>query len=294
MPKKHFSRVILFARQHRANRSIEETLLALKSFLLTQGCTVFLEIDTASYFKGLDLPTLSINSPMTKHDLLIVVGGDGNLLSAAQLAIQAQLPILGVNRGRLGFLTDILPNQLEGKITSILSGEYREELRFLLSADLWQKNQSAYHECALNDVVLLPGNTSQMIEFDVHIDGQFVSHYRADGLITATPTGSTAYALSAGGPILHPQLNALCLVPMFPHKLSSRPIVVNADSEISIHMSTNNHSEAHLSCDGREPQLIYPQDCIKIKKNTQRLRLLHPLDYNYYETLRSKLGWEHA
>jgi len=201
-----------------------------------------------------------------------------------------EIPILGINRGSLGFLTDILPSQLE-KIKAILEGKFILEKRFLLTATVTSNNKIISQDDALNEVALIPDAIPHMIEFEIYIDKQFVCSQNSDGLIIATPTGSTAYALSGGGPILHPQLDAIVLVPMFPHSLNNRPIVVQGQCEISIIVSPNNDTSPRLSCDGRAYLNAEPGSEITIRKKPKTLHLIHPLDYSYYETLRSKLHW---
>lgn len=282
-----FKRIIVYARHHRANQGVNETLLRVVDFLAQKQVPTFLDIDTALHFT-VNLPTLA-RQDMTKDDLIIVIGGDGSLLSAANMAVQKKVPVIGINRGRLGFLTDISPTHFEKVLGAVLDGHYREETRFLLNLRLNQQKRVAH--TALNDIVLNRGNETHLIAFDVYIDDQFVSHYRADGLIVATPTGSTAYALSAGGPILHPHLNAVVIVPMFSHSLSSRPLVVNANTSIRISMSESNESPVEINCDGHESHRIEPGQHIVINQHRVPLRLLHPLEYHYYDTLRLKLGW---
>ncbi|MFZ4076675.1 MAG: NAD(+) kinase [Legionellaceae bacterium] len=285
MSKTPFKRVILFARQHRANKNVNETLLNLINTIESLDIDVVQDEETARYF-NLTCPSLPQKS-MTQGDLILVVGGDGSLLSAARLAVKANVPVLGINRGFLGFLTDILPHDIETQIAPILRGDYVEEHRFLLNMGVSPK----VHGIALNDVVLSRGNETHLIAFDVHINDQFVSHYRADGLIIATPTGSTAYALSAGGPIMHPHLDAMVIVPMFSHSLNSRPLVIHANDRVVIHITQDNESSVQISCDGHESHPIKPGESITIEKNKPLLRLLHPSDYQYYDTLRAKLGW---
>lgn len=292
-----FKRIVLYARWHRANREVSETLQLLRDFLVsqklgTQPLEIYLEAEAASHFTHLNLPILELAQLKANQDLIIVVGGDGSLLSAARFAVAANIHVLGINRGRLGFLTDILPEEIETKIAEILAGQFFEEKRFLLQASIYHHDQITYHGDALNDVVLLPGDAPHMIEFELIINKKPVCNQRADGLIIATPTGSTAYALSGGGPILHPQLNAISLVPMFPHTLSSRPIVIDGECEIQLHINEANEISPRLSCDGHERISVAPGDKIVITKKKQLLRLIHPLDYDYYQTLRAKLGWQ--
>jgi NAD+ kinase len=286
-----FKRVILYARQHRANEGVTETLNRLIDFLQSQQIETFLDIDTATSF-NISLPILDREKMDQKHDLIVVVGGDGSLLSAARMAIQVNLPVIGINRGRLGFLTDISPQNIESQLLAVLNGEYQEELRFLLNTRIHDGNTTYFESNSLNDVVLGRGEETHLIEFDVIINQQFVCHYRSDGLILSTPTGSTAYSLSAGGPIMHPQLNAIVLVPMFSHSLSSRPLVVDGEAKIDLKISTSNEHNLQVSCDGHESRMVKAGQLVSIEKNSNQLRLLHPRDYHYYDTLRIKLGWE--
>ena len=283
---KPFHRVALFGRRHRQEK-IAQTLHELVDLLHQLKIDVVVEKQTAELLHD-NIPAQVDASELKKHaDLMIVVGGDGSLLQAARIAVDQALPVLGINRGRLGFLTDINPDNL-ALIKDVLSGKYFEEQRFLLETH----NTRLPAQVALNDVVLLPGDVAHMIEFAIYIDDQLVCTQRADGLIIATPTGSTAYALSGGGPILHPSLDALVLVPMFPHTLSSRPIVVSGNSKIKIDIAKNNESSPRLSCDGGERLVIKPGESILIHKKANTLRLIHPNDYQYFATLRSKLQWE--
>lgn len=288
---KIFNRVILYARQHRANPEINESLHRVAEFLQHEHIQTYLDRDTADFF-DIKLPILQRELMGKRQDLIVVVGGDGSLLSAARMAIKVNVPVIGINRGRLGFLTDILPQDIEHQLKAVLMGEFTEEYRFLLRAQISNSEIIDYEGDALNDIVLSRGKVTHLVEFEVFINHRFVSRYQSDGMIVSTPTGSTAYALSAGGPIMHPQLNAVVLVPMFSHSLNSRPIVVDGEVQIDLKISEYNESDLQISCDGHESRLVKPAQIISIKKNAQNLRLLHPVDYHYYDTLRSKLGWE--
>ncbi len=285
-----FKRVLLYARQHRANPEVSETLARVVAYLTSQHIEVFLDEDTAGMFK-LDLPLLPHTELKSDTDLILVVGGDGNLLSAARFAAPLNIPVLGINRGRLGFLTDISPAKLEQELQAILAGQFQEEKRFLLQIRLTDDQNRPVECLALNDIVLARGKQMHLVCFDVYIDQQFVTHYRSDGLIMATPTGSTAYALSAGGPIMHPQLDAMVMVPLFSHSLSSRPLVIGGLSKLEIKISQANEGDLQLSCDGHESYPVHPGQSLLIEKNPNTLRLLHPITYRYYDTLRIKLGW---
>lgn len=284
-----FRRVVLYARQHRANSNVNETLERLINYLAKQDVAVFLDEDTASHFE-LACPVLARKDMQSEPTLIIVVGGDGSLLSAARMAIHVDTPVIGINRGQLGFLTDISPQAFESELDAVLSGDYIEEKRALMRLSLPDEPNNIMGD-ALNDVVLSRGNETHLVRFDVYINDQFVSHYRCDGMILSTPTGSTAYALSAGGPILHPGLQATVMVPMFSHSLSSRPLVVDAQSKIRLEISERNESPLQISCDGHESYALKPGAAAIIEQNPKALRLLHPKTYHYYDTLRLKLGW---
>src|SRR3989338_78800 len=244
--KHQFKRVILYARQHRANQGVSETLQKLVTFLQGHQVEAFIDADTATHF-NLSLPIMPRDKMGEKHDLIVVVGGDGSLLSAARMAIKVNVPVIGINRGRLGFLTDILPQEIDTKLQDVIQGQYQEELRFLLHAKIHDRNEVFFEGDALNDVVLSRGNETHLVEFEMYIDQKYVCHYRSDGLIIGTPTGSTAYALSAGGPIMNPNLNAMLIVPLFSHTLSSRPLVIDDESEIDLLISENNETNLILS-----------------------------------------------
>lgn len=290
---KKFQKIVLYARQRRSSTGVNETLKRLIAYWENhKKINVFLESETAKNFADFSLPVADFDSKETDYDLIVVVGGDGSLLGAARLAVQQNIPIIGINRGRLGFLTSIAPSEAEKKLDEVFSGHYTEEHRFLLKAEVQNQHNQVLHErLALNDVVLRHADPA-MIEFEVFDHEALISSYRADGLIVATPTGSTAYALSGGGPILHPTMDAIALVPMFPHTLSSRPIVLGIPHSLRIYMNISNESSARLICDGEDHLMVEPDQWICIKKYPQKICLLQPLTYNYYETLRSKLGWE--
>ncbi|ARN65115.1 TPA: NAD(+) kinase [Vibrio vulnificus] len=226
-----------------------------------------------------------------KADLAIVVGGDGNMLGAARILSRFNTRVIGVNRGNLGFLTDLNPEDFQHSLKAVLDGAYIEEERFLLEAEIHRHGQVKSHNAALNEAVLHPGQVAHMIEFEVYIDESFAFSLRADGLIVSTPTGSTAYSLSGGGPILSPSLNAISLVPMFPHTLSSRPLVVDGNRKIKLLVSPDNRGTQEVSCDGQVSLPVSPGDEIHIYQSPNRLRLIHPKDYSYYHVLRNKLGW---
>lgn len=225
-------------------------------------------------------------------DLVIVIGGDGNMLGMARQLAKYQVPLIGINRGNLGFLTDIVPQTAFEQLYNCLEkGEYIIEERFLLEAHIERNGKIILSNNALNEVVIHPSQIARIIEFEVYIDGKFAFSQRSDGLIIATPTGSTAYSLSAGGPILTPNMNAIALVPMHPHTLSSRPLVVDGDSHISLRFAQYNQTNLEVSCDGQFDLHFTPEDRVIVRKSPDKLRLLHLKDYNYFTVLGSKLGW---
>lgn len=223
-------------------------------------------------------------------DLAIVVGGDGNMLGAARILARYDIKVIGINRGNLGFLTDLDPNSALAQLSDVLAGHYRSEKRFLLEAQLCRGDVCGRLSSAINEVVLHPGKVAHMIEFEVYIDDTFAFSQRSDGLIIATPTGSTAYSLSAGGPILTPLVDAIALVPMFPHTLSSRPLVINGGSTIRLKFSQLT-PDLEISYDSQIALPIQEGEEIFIRRSDYYLDLIHPNDYNYFNTLSSKLGW---
>lgn len=268
-----------------------DTIRRLKKFLLERHLNVILEETIAELLPGHGMQVSSRKRLGECCDLVIVVGGDGSLLGAARAMARHRVPVLGINRGSLGFLTDIRPDELEVKVAEVLDGQYTLEKRFLLEALVRRQDHAVGEGDALNDVVLHPGKSTRMIEFELYIDGHFVCSQKSDGLIVATPTGSTAYALSAGGPIMHPKLDAIVIVPMYPHTLSSRPIVVDGNSELKIVVSSGMQIYPQVSCDGQNHFTCAPGDTITVRKRSQKLSLIHPLDHSYYEVCRTKLGW---
>lgn len=230
------------------------------------------------------------------QDMIAVIGGDGTFLAAFRAIGSREVPLLGINMGRLGFLTEVPHKEMIATMEEVLANRYQVESRMLLAVTVFRREQEVLSYCVMNDVVLHKGELARMIEFQVTIDGQFVFSARADGLIIATPTGSTAYALSAGGPILHPSLNALLLVPICPHTLTNRPIAVPGTGTISITLSPTPHfSQKHrdrlLTLDGQTGFQLLDGDTIVVCHSPNRLQILHAPNRNYYGVLREKLRW---
>jgi NAD+ kinase len=268
---------------------LSELLEALES----AGADVVLE-DRLTDFVAHALPTLPREEIGDRADLLIVLGGDGSMLSAGRELLASGKPMLGINRGRLGFLTDISPDLVTEQVAAVMRGDYSSEERFLLDVSVLRNGALVAEGDALNDVVVNSGTSAQMIEVELYIDNEFVNRQRADGLIVSTPTGSTAYSLSGGGPIMHPALNALLVVPMFPHALSSRPIVIDGDSEIRIDVLSRNRIHPPVTCDGQVNMTARPGDSVVLRRNPKTLTLIHPPGYSFYASCRDKLRWSGA
>jgi NAD+ kinase len=278
------------------SHAVVESLKTVLNFLQRRDCNIFIEEETASSFfsSAAAAHKVKVVKKMAladECDLVIVVGGDGSMLGAARVLCKANIAVLGINRGSLGFLTDISPDEIETRVSEVLDGKYVREERFLLDVSVSRKDKEISYADALNEVVVHRGTSLRMIEFALYIDGQFVYSQHSDGLIVSTPTGSTAYSLSGGGPILHPSLDAIALVPMFSHALTSRPIVVDGQSKIKLVMGNFRGGQPEVSCDGQNHLSIEAGDVIHIHKKNQTLTLIHPVNYNYYETCRTKLDW---
>ncbi|MDE4016462.1 NAD(+) kinase [Glaesserella parasuis] len=267
-----------------------ETHLAVYNWLKDRKYNVLVEEKIATQLNLAN--TMSIAEIGEWADLVIVIGGDGNMLGMARQLAKYRVPLIGINRGNLGFLTDIAPQTAFEQLHSCLErGEFMIEERFLLDAKIEQNGKIIEANNALNEVVVHSSQIARTIDFEVSIDGKFAFSQRSDGLIIGTPTGSTAYSLSAGGPILTPNLNAIALVPMNPHSLSSRPLVVDGDSVISMRFAEYNQSNLVISCDSQRLLPFSPDERILVQKSPDKLRLLHLKDYNYFNVLGSKLGW---
>lgn len=264
-------------------------LLRLAAYLSGQNISVAIDSLTAEHLQQHDYDVMDLNVMGDKIDLAIVFGGDGTMLKIARTLAPLGIPLVGVNQGRLGFLTDISLDTMQQTIAAMLEGNFVTEQRMLLSTCIFRDETAIFNSLAFNEVVVHRGNISSMIEFEVRIDGEYLYHQRADGLIVATPTGSTAYALSAGGPILHPSLDLIALVPVCPHTLSNRPIVVKSESRLEI--LPHRISDARVHFDSHSYFNIQENDKVVISRLTQPACLLHPVGHSYYRTLREKLLW---
>lgn len=272
---------------------VTATLAILEKHLLKRGCRVVQDECTATSLQTNAAETCDRNRLGRECQLVVVVGGDGTILNAARTLADFGVPLVGVNLGRLGFLADVSPDRMLQSLDRIVDGDHRQEQRFLLHAELSRGGQRVAEGDALNDVVLHKWDAARMIEFETYVDGQFVYSQRSDGLVVSTPTGSTAYALSAGGPILHPKLDAVVLVPVCPHTLTNRPLVVTGDSCIEVVVSDSNDGHAQITCDGQINFQMQPGDRVRISKKSALITLIQPPGHNYYDILRAKLHWGH-
>ena len=286
-----FPRIGLFAKLE--GKDICETLNALIKFLENRKQhAILFEAKTAAL---MDISNKDLIFPkkLLGHycDLAIVVGGDGSILNAGRAVVDHKTPILGINCGHLGFMADLGPDQIHSHLGQILDGVYVEDERCLLHVKIKREGKTVFTNKALNDVVLYNGNTARLMEFEIFINDQFVMHQRSDGIITTTPTGSTAYALSAGGPIVYPTVDAFTIVSLYPHTLTNRPIVIKDTSLIRFVLPNNKNIPHKMACDGQRHIALLPNDEIYIKKHINTLRIIHPKGHNHFALLRNKLGW---
>ena len=273
-----------------ADPTVGATLLQINEHLVKHGCKVMLEAETASMVANQHLPSASLEQIGKECDLAIIVGGDGTLLHAARRLINYNVPIMGINLGRLGFLVDVSPDEMAKRFDEIFAGKFEEEHRIMLHAVVQHRDGRISENDAFNDVVVHKWDVSRMIETETYINGKFLNNMRADGLIVSTPTGSTAYALSGGGPILQPDLDALVLVPICPHTMSFRPIVIDGESKIEI-VVKDSTDKAQLTCDGQTNLGLVSGDKVVIQRNERVVRLIHPCKHDHYQILRAKLRW---
>ncbi|KWR90297.1 NAD kinase [Cupriavidus sp. IDO] len=268
---------------------IEGPLEEIASTILRNGQDVVFERETALATGLTDYPALSPEEIGKQADVAVVLGGDGTLLGIARQLAGYDVPLIGVNHGRLGFMTDIPLEEVQSVLPDMLAGAHEAETRLLLESRVIRDDGVIFSALALNDVVVNRSGISGMVELAVSVDGNFMYNQRSDGLIVSTATGSTAYALSAGGPILHPTLSGLVLVPIAPHALSNRPIVLPHDAEVTIEVATAR--DASVNFDMQSLTSLLPGDRIVVRRSAKTIKLLHPVGYNYYATLRKKLHW---
>ncbi len=270
---------------------VAECMLGLAAHFQARGVPVLVDPSVGLAFKAGSVMLCPEQSFATRADLIVAIGGDGTLLYAARLVAGHSVPLLGVNRGRLGFLTDVSPNSMLEDVDTVLAGGYSEDRRSLLAARLESHTGNVARALALNDVVVNKWETGRTMDFETSINGRFVNSHGGDGMVIATATGSTAYALSCGGPIVEPDLEVWVLAPISPHTLSDRPIVVRAGSKIALRMSDRFESRAQVTCDGMAIGDLEQGDNLYVEAADAQITLLHPPGYDYYRLLRSKLHW---
>jgi NAD+ kinase len=282
-----FETVALIGKQNAPE--ITAPLLSLAAFLTSRGLNVVVDSVSAKHLTNHPYRSLKLAEIGGEVDLAIVLGGDGTMLNIARTLSLSHVPLVGVNQGRLGFLTDLTLDNMQDTMAAMLDGKFVTEQRLLLAARVVRGDIEVYSGRAFNEVVVYRKNTSSMIEFEVRIDGEYLYNQRADGLIVSTPTGSTAYAMSAGGPILHPSLDVLELVPICPHTLSNRPIVVQGTSELEIVVPRS--GEIQVRFDSHSSYDLQVNDKVIVTRHPETVYLLHPVGHSYYHTLREKLLW---
>ena len=274
-----------------ADPSVGDALVSLHEYFLSNDCAVLLDESTAAVFTDHEMESVTRIQLGEQCDLIIIVGGDGTLLSAARSLVGFGVPLLGINLGHLGFLVDLCAIDVHKALDEIMAGEYTEENRFLIISEIERDGDYFGGGNAFNDVVIHKADVARMIEIETYVDNKFVHSMHADGLIVSTPTGSTAYSLSGGGPILYPSLNVLELVPICPHTMSNRPVVISGESEIDIVISDHFSTQAQVTYDGQINFNLMPGDHVKIMRHPKHITILHPKDYDYFEILRAKLRW---
>ncbi len=282
-----FSTIALIGKHK--NPEIGIPLLKLAEYLTAKNYTVLLDHLTASQIGSDKYPALTLEDIGAQADLAVVIGGDGTMLNIARMLVSYDVPLIGINQGRLGFLTDLSVDTMFESLDGILTEKYITERRMLLYAEIIRNGVSVFGSLAFNDVVLYRGMSSGMIEFEVRVNSEYVNTLRSDGLIVTTPTGSTAYALSSGGPILHPGLDLIALVPVCPHTLSNRPIVIGPESVVEIQIQSC--ANVRINCDSHSCFDLELTDNIIVRRFPKTVRLLHSDNHSYYRMLREKLGW---
>ncbi|HJW55163.1 MAG TPA: NAD kinase [Burkholderiaceae bacterium] len=289
LPKQPFTFKTIAIVGKYSSAGIAQPLLEIATFLKASGHTVVFEAETAALVAPDDYIAMTPAQIGQHADAAIVVGGDGTMLGIARQLAPYQVPLIGINQGRLGFMTDIPLERMMPVLADMLAGKFESEHRSLLEGSVVRDGDVIFRALAFNDVVVARGSGSGMIELRVSVDGRFMYYQRSDGLIVATPTGSTAYALSAGGPLLHPSLGGVVLVPIAPHALSNRPIVVPDSSEIVVEIISGRDSSVNF--DMQSLASLLHHDRIVIRRSAHTITFLHPEGWSYYDTLREKLHW---
>ncbi len=289
-----FRHVALIGKYHasltgRQSDAMRRVLEDIAEYLAAQGCEILVERETANNASLAGYPLVNVPEIGARCDLGLVVGGDGTMLGIGRQLAPFGVPLIGINQGRLGFITDISLEKFRATLTPMLRGEYVEDRRSLMHARVMRDGHCVFDVLAMNDVVVNRGAISGMVELRVEVGGHFVANQRADGLIIATPTGATAYALSAGGPLLHPSIPGWVLVPIAPHTLSNRPIVLSDDTEVAIEIVAGRDASANF--DMQSLASLLHGDRITVRRSKHSVRFLHPRGWSYFDTLREKLHW---
>ena len=285
MKNKKFTNVLLFAYNY--NKDIASTMINIYDNLKDAKISVYADENTLKNFSISAFKT----QDYSEVEMIISVGGDGTMLQAAKLALRLDIAVIGINSGKLGFLTDISRQQLNFLI-DILNGNNIFEQRSVITAEIIRNDENIKLGHAVNDIVINRSSALRVLDFNVEINDNFICNHKADGLVITTPTGSTAYALSAGGPILHPKVAALALVPICSHTLNTRPLVISDDDIVSLRINSSSINNAILSCDGNDAYQLQQTDQVIVRKYNKKLHIIHPAEHNYYDMLKNKLHWE--
>lgn len=272
-------------------KAIQTTLSELVEYLDSREQQVILDKCCAELLSDHGLDVYDASELGNHCDLVIAIGGDGTMLMASHILCDFDVPLLGINLGHVGFLADIPADDIANSMDEILNGHYVEDVRFLLRGQVFRDEKCVYESYAFNDIVIQKWNIARLVELETYINGSFVHTHRSDGLILSSPTGSTAYALAGGGPVVHPSLDALLLVPICPHSLTNRPIVVDGNSCIEVVVGTREIDHARLTFDGEIKLELAPSDRIRVKKKDKKIRLIHPPEHDQFHILREKLHW---
>lgn len=272
-------------------KAIQKTLKEVVDYLATREQKVILDTCCSDLLEKHGLEVYPANEMGQHCDLVIAIGGDGTMLMAARMLCDSDIPLLGINLGHVGFLSDIPADDIGKSMDEILNGHYVEDVRFLLRSQVFRDGACICEDYAMNDVIIQKWNIARLVELVTNINGAFVHTHRSDGMIVSSPTGSTAYALSGGGPVMHPSLDALLLVPICPHSLTNRPIVVDGNSCIEIVVGTREIDQARLTLDGEIRLELAPGDRVRVKKKDKKIRLIHPPEHDQFHILREKLHW---
>lgn len=284
-----FRRIGIVAKQ--GDAALRQTLQSVLEVLRRHSADVIVDQVAGLETLGEGQRLGSDSALVADRDLVVAIGGDGTLLRAGKLAFSRRVPVLGINLGRLGFLADLSPQQVTIGLDAILAGRFVAEDRFVLQCEILREGQPVTVQHALNDVVIQRWNTARLITLNTYVDGRFVHTQRSDGMIVSTPTGSTAYALSGGGPILDPALEAIVLVPICPHTLTNRPFVISNSARVEIDVASDNAEDARVTADGNPMPTLAVGDRIRITRHPESVRLIHPTGHDHFATLRAKLHW---